>query len=311
MELSKIIKHIRRSAGLSQEEFADKVGVTRITVTRWEASVSVPNVIAQIKMYEIAKENGTDFFDMIISNIPEHRTDGDKIILYHGSKTGIVGPIRPISREFCDFGRGFYMGTEAHQPLTMLFSSDKNVVSDVCLYIVEFDMRDLKVMHVPFGIDWALLIAYCRGMMEDFKGTDQYEKYRSMLTGYDVVVGKIADDKIFTTIDTFFDGYLTEKAVLECLSALPLGDQYVALTDNACNRVRILERIDLSELERLCITEVSERNRKIGMKMAEDIHIAHRRKGRFIDEIMMEKEEDPEDNRRAGKYFDEIMKEGG
>lgn len=32
------------------------------------------------------------------------------IILYHGSKGGIKGNIKPISREFCDFGKGFYLG---------------------------------------------------------------------------------------------------------------------------------------------------------------------------------------------------------
>ena len=34
------------------------------------------------------------------------------MLLYHGSKAGIDQPIRPVSRSKCDFGRGFYMGTE-------------------------------------------------------------------------------------------------------------------------------------------------------------------------------------------------------
>ncbi len=32
--------------------------------------------------------------------------------LYHGSKDGIRGTIAPISRDRCDFGKGFYMGTD-------------------------------------------------------------------------------------------------------------------------------------------------------------------------------------------------------
>ena len=43
-----------------------------------------------------------------------------KIILYHGSKSGINGPIAPISTDRCDFGKGFYMGTDRNQPLTLL-----------------------------------------------------------------------------------------------------------------------------------------------------------------------------------------------
>lgn len=36
----------------------------------------------------------------------------DRVLLYHGSKSGLVGNIAPISRAQCDFGQGFYMGTD-------------------------------------------------------------------------------------------------------------------------------------------------------------------------------------------------------
>lgn len=42
------------------------------------------------------------------------------LILYHGSKAGLVGDIALISRDCCDFGKGFYMGTERSQPLTLV-----------------------------------------------------------------------------------------------------------------------------------------------------------------------------------------------
>ena len=40
--------------------------------------------------------------------------------LYHGSKAGIDGPIRPIGSSVNDFGRGFYLGDEPSQPLTLI-----------------------------------------------------------------------------------------------------------------------------------------------------------------------------------------------
>ena len=43
--------------------------------------------------------------------------------LFHGSRSGIVGKIAPISRPECDFGRGFYLGTESSQPLTLICRS--------------------------------------------------------------------------------------------------------------------------------------------------------------------------------------------
>lgn len=44
----------------------------------------------------------------------------EMVTLYHGSKSGICGAIVPVSREHCDFGKGFYMGTDRTQPLTLI-----------------------------------------------------------------------------------------------------------------------------------------------------------------------------------------------
>jgi DNA-binding transcriptional regulator YiaG len=42
----KQIKELRLSAGLSQEEAADRVGVNRVTWTRWENGTRVPSSMA-------------------------------------------------------------------------------------------------------------------------------------------------------------------------------------------------------------------------------------------------------------------------
>ena len=43
-----------------------------------------------------------------------------RVLLYYGSKSGLVGDIAPVSREKCDFGKDFYMGTNIEQPLTLI-----------------------------------------------------------------------------------------------------------------------------------------------------------------------------------------------
>lgn len=45
--------------------------------------------------------------------------------LFHGSRAGIAGEIAPISRPECDFGKGFYLGTESSQPLTLICRSEE------------------------------------------------------------------------------------------------------------------------------------------------------------------------------------------
>jgi transcriptional regulator with XRE-family HTH domain len=285
MNISKIIKHIREELALSQDEFAEKVGVDRLAVTRWENNKAVPSRIAQLKVYEIAKENNIDLFGRIILDMPEHKAENNKVILYHGSRAGIEGEIRPVSRELCDFGKGFYMGTQAHQPLTLIWSHPK-----AAMYVVELDLTDLKVLHIPAGIEWALLIAYSRGKLDGSIGTKLYEKYERILRGYDVIVGKIADDKMFYVLDRFFDLAITDKGLVECLSALQLGEQYVAITKKACRQIRVAEKRVLSDLEKECIGEISEMNRKHGIEHANEICKSHRREGRFFDEILKEGE---------------------
>jgi len=286
MELSRIVRHIRASAGLSQENFADKIGVSRLTVTRWESGVSIPNKIAQIRIYDLAEEHNVEFFDLIISDMPEHKPENNKVILYHASRTGIVGPIAPKSRSRCDFGKGFYMGTQPSQPLTLIFDSDKDTTEKAVVYIVELDLDGLRVLYLPTGIDWALLVAYSRAVMKKYAGTPLYEKYSKMLDGYDVVVGKIADDRLFAALERFFEGSMTDKGMIECLSVLPLGEQYVALTEKACKQITILGERRFSELERLCIYDVGIRNKKYGDEIVKKIYMEYRRDGRFIDEIM-------------------------
>ena len=84
------------------------------------------------------KERSIDVADLII----ETKTVGDtgnRLVLYHGSKKGISGEIAPISREECDFGSGFYMGTSTLQPLSLICNEDKPK-----FYAVELDLTGLK-----------------------------------------------------------------------------------------------------------------------------------------------------------------------
>ena len=207
----------------------------------------------------------------------------DKFILYHGSKSGIKGEIQPSSRKHCDFGSGFYMGTEPEQPLTLICNFPQ-----ACLYKLELEVRGLKILDIQVSMDWALLIAYNRGKMDRIKGSTMYQKYQHMMEGYDLVAGYIANDRMFVVLDRFFRGEITDKALIVSLSALQLGKQYVAVTKRACGNIRILEERRLQEEERKELIAKSEKNREIGIAKAEEICRKYRREGRFFDEIIGE-----------------------
>ena len=281
-----LILEIRNRLNASQEDLARMIGISYATVNRWENGHSQPNKAAQLRLYDICKERKVDLEDIIQKKIEKSAANissSDRVILYHGSKSGIKGPIAPISRERCDFGKGFYMGTEPYQPLTLISDFEKSK-----FYVISLDMTGLRVLNVKPDLEWAMLVAYNRGKMDEVRGTSLYEHYAAMSNGYDVVVGSIANDRMFYVLDNFFLGNITDKALVMSLSALQLGKQYVAITDKACKQVKIEAEVELSQLERVFLRDLSESNRVKGVNLANEICREYRREGQFFDEILRE-----------------------
>ena len=282
-----LILEIRNWLNVSQEDLAKMIGISYATVNRWENGHSQPNKAAQLRLYDICRERGVDLEDIIRRKIGKSAANisssSGKMILYHGSKSGIKGPIAPISREHCDFGKGFYMGTEPYQPLTLISDFEESK-----FYIISLDMTGLRVLDVKPDLEWAMLVAYNRGKMDEVRGTALFEHYAAMSKDCDVVVGSIADDRMFYVLDNFFLGNITDKALVMSLAALQLGKQYVAITGKACKHIKIEAEVELSQLERIFLRDLGESNRVKGVHLANEICRDYRREGRFFDEILKE-----------------------
>lgn len=295
--MGNIIYAIRETLGISQEEMAGFLGISFATVNRWENGRSKPNKMAQLRLYDLCREKGVELEGIVRNRISqvvsglmeaeeaetaeENKKNQDIKILFHGSKSGIKGDIAPISRTHCDFGKGFYMGSDPYQPLTLISDFEKSK-----LYVVSLDMSGLRVLHVQPDMEWAMLVAYNRGKMEGIRDTELYDHYAKLAQGYDVIVGCIANDRMFYVLDNFFLGNITDKALVMSLSVLELGEQYVAVTEKACRAVEVKAELELSELERMCLRDMSESNRIRGVNLANDICRDYRREGMFFDEIL-------------------------
>lgn len=205
----------------------------------------------------------------------------ETVTLYHGSKSGIHGAIAPISRRHCDFGKGFYMGTDRTQPLTLICNYPQ-----AKLYTLNVNLTSLKILDVEVGLDWALLVAYNRGKMDAMKGSPIYEHFTSLSKEFDIIIGYIADDRMFVVLDRFFNGEITDLALINSLSALKLGRQYAALTKKACANIEITDEQEISEADREKLKRESEINRSKGIMAADEICRKHRRDGRYFDEIL-------------------------
>ena len=154
-----LMKEIRGYLNLSQTEFAELLNISFATVNRWENGRAVPNKLAQSTLYELCKAYNVPVYNMVIDKIKKAsndvKLDEGRVLLYHGSKSGIIGTIEPKSRSKCDFGKGFYMGTEPNQALTLICDYDKSK-----FYIVSVAVNEVEILDIPANLEWAMVVAY-------------------------------------------------------------------------------------------------------------------------------------------------------
>ena len=275
-----LIKKMRELVGMSQEQFAKELGTSVVSINRWENGKSLPNPMAQQQLYSFCEKHNVEIADVIVDKY-RYVHDDDRLILYHGSKQGIVGNIQTKSREDCDFGCGFYTGTDTIQPLTLVCGEPNPK-----FYVVDLDLTGLKTLDMELGLEWAMVVAYHRGYMDIIKGTEMYEKYAHFLDGYDMVIGCIANDRLYTELTRFFNGDITDVALMNCLVALDLGKQYVAKTQKGCDAFKIVTESDIHQMELLALREKSAVRRKESYAIASEIEKKYRREGKYFDEIL-------------------------
>lgn len=101
--MQELIKEMRERLKYSQGQLAKALGVSPITVSRWENGKAKPSVLAQRQLFEICVNSQLNMADYIVAR---EKKNADETSLYHASRKGIVGDISPISRSKCDFGKG-------------------------------------------------------------------------------------------------------------------------------------------------------------------------------------------------------------
>jgi hypothetical protein len=128
------------------------------------------------------------------------------MILYHGSCIEIQHPDLQHSRPNVDFGRGFYTTPiyEQAEKWSKKFTrrGDDGVISEY--EFNEAELSKLKVIKFDtYSDEWLNFIILCRN------GKDKSD--------YDIVIGGVANDKVFNTIELFFDGLINKAEAIKRL----------------------------------------------------------------------------------------------
>ena len=124
--------------------------------------------------------------------------------------------------------------------------------------------------------------------MEGYSNSPLFTRYAKMENGYDIVTGYIANDRMYQVMNRFFEGDITNTALLNSISALKLGKQYACISQKACDNVEILSERTVTPFELSFLRELSANHRKEGIRVAEDIVKQYRREGKYFDELLME-----------------------
>lgn len=146
------------------------------------------------------------------------------MIVFHGSTEIIKQPDVFHSLRTLDFGKGFYVTSVKEQAIRWA-KRKSDILGTLKAYINEYKMKDdLSGFNVKnFNDDlenWIDFVCNCRN------GKNEYEQF-------DIIIGKVADDKVYRVVDMYNKGIWDKKRALEEIKAYPNYNQIAFVKQNA------------------------------------------------------------------------------
>ena len=134
--------------------------------------------------------------------------------LYHSSTQAVEHPDTRHSRDYLDFGKGFYLTSIYDQAVRygQRFIR-RNRPAWLNAYEFSDNEENWKVLRFDsYDKAWLDFVSKCRAGEDD--------------TDYDMVVGGIANDRVILTLDRYFAGELSQKEALGLLKYEKPNIQY-------------------------------------------------------------------------------------
>lgn len=126
--------------------------------------------------------------------------------LYHGSYKEIKTPDLSHSRLNVDFGKGFYT-TPIFEQAVKWCMKFKRIGKNAVVSEYEFDEKACDSLNIlnfeSYSEQWLDFIISCR------KEEDK--------TDYDIVIGGVANDKVFNTVELYFENLIDKNEAIKRL----------------------------------------------------------------------------------------------
>ena len=278
----KDLKYSKIVLGLNDTKLSEYLNISRSTVIRWLNNTITPEYDTLDKVYNKLYESNI-YLNRVKEEMYNSSVDKNHMILFHGAKTEIIGePSISFSEDKKDFGRGFYLGETFEQSASFVVGYNKSSV-----YIFDFNKENVKIKEYNVSKEWMLLIAYFRGRLDEYTGSKYIKELIKELNDVDVVIAPIADNTMYTTLDDFIAGKITDLQCLNALSANRLGKQYVFLNDNVIkNNLKMLERCFYCKNERVDYQSYRLKENEIGKNKVKIALREYAGKGKYIEELL-------------------------
>ena len=154
------------------------------------------------------------------------------MILYHGTTEVIKHPDISFSKDYLDFGKGFYLTTFQEQAekwaMRKAVRKQRNAVINV--YELRDHLEKYKVLRFEKENEkWLDFVCACR------RGEKVYEKY-------DIIIGAVANDDVFKTVDLYFRGVWDKQKTLSELRYYKMNDQVCIASQTVLKNELIYQR---------------------------------------------------------------------
>ena len=148
--------------------------------------------------------------------------------VYHGSNKIIKTPDVLHTLRLLDFGEGFYVTTNKEQAerwaRRKVYSAGTGVAT-LNEYDLSDDINDFKVKDFNEDLyEWIDFVCKCR------RGDDIFKNY-------DVIFGKVANDKVFRVVNLYFKGIWDKERTIKEIKAYPHYDQFAFITQKAIDKL--------------------------------------------------------------------------
>lgn len=276
------IKSVLELRGITIQELADELEVTRATVSSW-INKKHPISAKHLETFYNYTYKRNIYLNKIKEQFYKEELDKNKeVLLFHGSKTFIEGKLKiNKSKKNNDFGNGFYCGESLDQSAMFVAT-----YTNPSLYIVKFKPNKLKYKKYSVDNKWMLTVAYNRGKLEEYKNHKIIKDIEKEIKEVDYIIAPIADNRMYEIIDSFINGEITDIQCQHCLSATNLGMQYVFINEKSLSNVELLEKCYLTKLEKEDYLISKQNNNKVSMDKVKLARKQFRNKGKYIEEIL-------------------------